>query len=196
MALYCGRKCLVLNVAQLSVNLLPPMEGITYSIPPTPRAITAELFASTSEDILENVLLNYVLDTRQRFPDQMRELPVALQAHFIAFTVDAEVLNGGFNQLMFNSPEIAEAAAEAFELLEMPTAAHIAERAWHLYESALPRLKAAQDAGTVEAFMETYQDRIFDEIDQEYSAAQDDFRAARLVFIRDHRERFFHERVD
>jgi len=61
----------------------------------------------------------------------------------------------------------------------------MAERAWDLYERALPRLNAAQAAGRVEAFMETYQDRIFDVIDQEYSAAQDDFREARLIFIRD-----------
>jgi hypothetical protein len=44
------------------------MEGFTYSVPPTPGAITAELCASTPEDILENVLLDYWLDTRRRFP--------------------------------------------------------------------------------------------------------------------------------
>jgi hypothetical protein len=71
-----------------------------FILPPTPEAITAELFASTSDDILENVLLNYVLDVQQRFPDLLGELPVALQAHYVAFVVDAEVLNGGFNQLM------------------------------------------------------------------------------------------------
>src|SRR5690349_15416669 len=136
------------------------MTPFDWSPPPMPIALTAELFVSTPDDILENVLLNYVLDTQQRFPELVEQLPVALQAHYVAFMVDAEVLNGGFNQLMFNSPEIAKVAAEAFRYLEMPSAADIAERAWKLYENALPGLTAAQKSGTIEAFMETYGEHI------------------------------------
>jgi Domain of unknown function (DUF4375) len=171
------------------------MEPFDWSPPPTPPAVTAELFASTPDDILENVLLNYVLETQQRFPDLVECLPVALQAHYVAFMVDAEVLNGGFNQLMFNSPQIAEVAAEAFRYLRMPVAADMADRAWKLYEKAVPSLKAARQSGTVESFMETYREQLFDELDHQYASAQAAFRGDRLRYIREQPSQFFHSRA-
>src|SRR5262245_7916457 len=108
---------------------MPPFE---FRIPPTPDAITPELLATTSEDILESMLLNYVLAVRRDAPEVAESLPIGLQAHHIAFLVDGEVLNGGFNQLLFNAPEIAEAAPAAFEHLGMREAASLACRAWQL----------------------------------------------------------------
>ena len=49
----------------------------------------------------------------QRSPDTGEDLPSALLAHDIAFVLDCEVLNGGFNQLFFNHPEMADNAGEA-----------------------------------------------------------------------------------
>jgi hypothetical protein len=94
------------------------MTDFDFTVPPTPEAITSDLLAATADDVIENVLLNYVLDVLQHRPDTAEDLPIALQAHYLAFILDCEVLNGGFNQLFFNHPEMADDAAEAFQYLQ------------------------------------------------------------------------------
>jgi len=147
-----------------------------FTPPPTPEAITETLLLTTSDDILESVLLNYVLMLQDRDPQIAADLPSGLQAHYVAFVLDGEVLNGGFNQLLFNSPELAEVAPEALTYLEMPAAAAIAQRAWQLYEEVRPRLEAAAEADTIEAFMATYDESPFGVLDSAYANRESDWR--------------------
>lgn len=159
--------------------------------PTTPNAITSGLLDSTPDDVLEYVLCNYVGALMGR-AEALASLPPGLQAHYIAFTVDAEVLNGGFNQLFFNAPELAKAAPLAFEHLGMHDAAGLATRACELYESIHPRHIAARQAGTMEAFMATYDEQPFEALDAEYASGEDRFRDERLRYVRAHPQEFVH----
>jgi hypothetical protein len=161
--------------------------------PPIPEAITHDLLTTTSDDIVEDVLINHVLHIMEHRPDVLEHLPPALQAHYVAYMVDCEVLNGGFNQLFFNKPAMVEDAAEAFEFLGMDEAASLASRASELYRGVRSRHDAARREGTLEAFARTYDESPFEELDNLYAERQETWRLQRLAYIRAHPEEFVHK---
>lgn len=107
--------------------------------------------------------------------------------------MDAEVLNGGFNQLFFNpTGALVPDAPAAFTEIGIPEAADLVYRALALLGTHASALEAAIETGTIDAFMETYLDQPFSELDSEYGSAQEQFRLARLRFIRDQADAFTH----
>jgi hypothetical protein len=162
---------------------------IDYTPPPKLLRVTPDAIAAIDDGEIESSLIHYVFDHRTSGEAELEaisDLPEALQAWYIAFVVDAEVLNGGFNQLFFNpSGELTPAAPAAFEFMAMPKAAALISRALELLDQHAPALEAAHASGTLEAFMETYLDQPFSVLDEEYCSHEEDFRNARVRFIRD-----------
>lgn len=72
--------------------------------PQASEAIDRTLIESATDGDLEDLFTAYVLRVQSRGPSL--ELPVSLQAHFVARAVEAQVLAGGFNQLLFKAPGI------------------------------------------------------------------------------------------
>jgi hypothetical protein len=165
---------------------------VIYQRPAGPSAITNELIATATDDDLESMLLNYVLDYQKTPRAGPNTLPIGIQVHYVAYIVEGKVLNGGFNQLLFNAPDVAELAQGSFEHMGMNDAAHLAQQAWELFESVRPQLESDRSAGTLDAFMETYDDQPFDALDRAYYQSEQKFRAQRLAYIRLHPEEFVH----
>ena len=168
----------------------------SFAPPPKLERLTPETLASVSDDVIESALVSYVVDLA---PDQVDEpsaldrLPPALRAWYVAFVIDAEVLNGGFNQFFFNSSRIlAPEARDAFVRIGIPEAGELVDRALALLASHEPALEKAQEDGTIDAFMETYLDQPFEELDQQYNEQQERFAEARIRFIRDNARDFTH----
>ena len=162
-----------------------------YSFTPPPKLehITPETLARIPDDVVEFSLIEYVVD--HSLPsdspvDAVAHLSEALRSWYIAFIVDAEVLNGGFNQLFFNpSGQLAPAAPAAFVALGIPEAGVLVQRALDLLEAYSPALEQAQKQGTVEAFADTYLEQPFSELDNQYSLNEDQWRQARIRFVRE-----------
>lgn len=150
----------------------------------------SDLIRSAGDGDLEDRLFQYVLRLRETDPSALRSLPLSLQAHFVAYVVDREVLSGGFNQLLFTAPEIASMAPDAFVHLGMDAAAVIAQDAWHLYDVVRARHDAARLEGTLAAFSATYEPPVFEELDLMYTDSAEEFAAARLVYLRAHPDEF------
>src|SRR5690606_22480419 len=98
--------------------------------PGRPARLDAATLSTLPEDALEQALLNYVLDATAGSglgePEALDGLPVPLRAWYVAFVVDAEVLNGGFNQFFFNpSGVLAGEAPEALRTIGLDRAAEI-----------------------------------------------------------------------
>jgi hypothetical protein len=150
----------------------------------------SDLIPSAGGGDLEDRLFQYVLRLQETDPSALRSLPLSLQAHFVAYVVDREVLSGGFNQLLFTAPEIASMAPDAFVHLGMDAAAVIAQDAWHLYDVVRTRYAAARAEGTFAAFSATYEPPVFEELDLMYADSAEEFRAARIAYLTAHPEEF------
>ena len=157
-----------------------------------PIALTRSLIETTGDDHIEALLVDYVLGLRQRAPNRLDTLPVACQAYFIALTMDGQVLNGGFNQFWFNSPEFAADAAQALEFLELPEAAELARQASTIYETVRLKYDAARELGTVEAFVTTYEGAPFEALDDAYNSREAEWRQGRIRYLRQNTESFVH----
>jgi len=157
-----------------------------------PSPITATLIHATDDSALEGLLFDHVLELQRRSPESLDTLPEAFQAHFIAFLMDSEVLNGGFNQFWFNSPGFAADAPWALQRLELHDAAVLAHEASTLYESVRERHERAREQGGMDAFMATYKDTPFQAVDTAYIARESDWRDGRIAYIRGHVGEFVH----
>jgi len=160
--------------------------------PPKLNHLAPDVLAGISDDLLESALIDYVGERLSEGDDELEAvaaLPSALQHWYIAFLVDAEVLNGGFNQLFFNpTGALAAEAPAAFAKIGIPAAGHLVEQAIRLLEQHAPALEAAAEAGTIEAFIESYIDQPFGQLDRQYAAAEDEWRSARLRYLRSQAE--------
>ena len=140
------------------------------------------------DDDVESALVDYLI----RLPDvdpydreRVGRLPLGLRTWWVAFIVDAEILNGGFNQLFFNpTSALAPLAPEAFDRLGIPAAATIFREAIDLLSAHAPALQRAAKDGTLEAFAATYTDQPFSRLDGIYTEGEATWREARLRWIR------------
>ena len=97
----------------------------------------------------------------------------------------------GFSQLFFNpSGALAAEAPAAIEALGLPEAGALVERALVLLQGHAPALEKAMEAGTVEAFVATYLDQPFAELDSAYAEQSERWADARLRFIRERAAEF------
>jgi hypothetical protein len=163
--------------------------GSALDPPPKLERLSRETIGAIHDDDVEFSLLQYVVD--HNLPSDsavgaIAHLPEALRSWYIAFVVDAEVLNGGFNQFFFNpSGELARDAPQAFATLGLHEAGGLVQRALHLMESHAPALEQARKRGTLEAFAETYLHQPFSELDDLYCSNEEKWRLARIHFVRE-----------
>ncbi len=166
----------------------------SFTPPPKLERLTPESLGAISDDDVEGSLIAYVVERLSTGVDDAEELdrlPDALRTWYVAFVVDAEVLNGGFNQLFFNpSGALAPEAPAAFEALGVPEASALVERALTLLGDHAPALEKAMEAGTAEAFAATYLDQPFEELDNAYAEQSERWAEARLRFIRERAAEF------
>lgn len=87
-----------------------------------------------------------------------------------AVELDAEVINGGFNQYFYNSDgERAELAENTFVKLGAMQVADVVGRAIKQYVANRDKLHSIWN-GTMEGFSYGYKEKLFDTLDEEYYA--------------------------
>ena len=165
------------------------MSEFAFTPPPKLKSLSAAELATVDDGVLESAVIDYVVDHMlgpEEGLDAIANWPSALQTWYAAFVVDAEVLNGGFNQFFFNSSgTLAPAVPSALRELGVDQAADIVEEALALLGQHAPALEAAAEEGTIDAFMETYLDQPFSELDDRYGRLEEALRDARIRFLRD-----------
>ena len=159
-----------------------------FSQPPKLESVSPDALAAVSDDELEYALSAYVADriadAGGKF-DTIERLPPKLLTWYIAYIIDVEVLNGGFNQLFFNpTGQYASEGPSVFDEIGLPEARTIMTEALELLERHAPSLEAAAEEGTLEAFAKTYLDQPFDELDSRYAVKEEVWRLARIRYVR------------
>jgi hypothetical protein len=104
----------------------------------------------------------------------IRALPPGVQAVYATWLVDAEVNNGGFNQFFWNpSGQLGGDALVGYELLGAEEYAAVMRAAIATREIERERMEPFYEAGTMEAFSESYAHTELEEIDQRYYSLGD-----------------------
>ncbi|MCW5557644.1 MAG: DUF4375 domain-containing protein [Verrucomicrobiae bacterium] len=110
--------------------------------------------------------------------------------HFVSI-LDAEVNNGGFNQLFYNNGrEAVVYARKGAELLGLEDLASLIEKALTVEQAQRDKMAAVKKAGTLEAFMKSYEDEAFDEFDDQFVGQAPELEKAMIAFIRSHSPMF------
>ena len=142
------------------------------------RVLTRELLASLATDEIGEAIVHHVAhhvgSAMDRKAQIVRALPAGVQAVYATWLVDAEVCNGGFNQYFYNpSGELAGDALVGYELLGAEDYAAVMRAAIATRETERERMARFYDAGTLEAFSESYSHTELNEIDQRYYSLGD-----------------------
>jgi hypothetical protein len=161
--------------------------------------LTVEILAAIPDEELEQAVLDFVsckLATGKGDPrKKLMSLPPAFRAVYATNALEGEVNNGGFNQFFFNSlAELAPDAVAGFDLMGVPAAARLTERAIEIRKQDEPRLKKLfKGARSIVAFSASYEGNPLGALDKELYALGDELRKARVRFIRENAELFVAE---
>lgn len=110
--------------------------------------------------------------------------------------MDAEVNNGGFNQFFYNPHgHLAGEALAGYELLGAEDYAEVMRAAIATYETERDQLAPFHEAGTLEAFSESYAHTQLGDVDQRYGALGDRIYASWASAIRRHPDLFSQQAI-
>ena len=147
------------------------------------------------DEHLEQAVLDYIflkLDTK---PNQARQvmasLPTGFQVFYVSWLVEAEVMNGGFNQYFWNSSsEFAELTPAALKEIGHPIAAEIVQHALSIAVSEIQGMSKYKRAGTLQAFSESYIHTKLNDLDDPFCKRAEDFPTLRIRYVRAHPQLF------
>jgi len=116
----------------------------------------------------------------------------ARRSVYVAWQLDAEVNNGGFNQFYYNpSGKFYPLVPESLRYVGASLLADLALRANKTYEQQLNRIKKEQD-GTPDGFSKSYKDNPLNEYDDAYYklSRKENLEKLLVDFVRTHKSAF------
>jgi hypothetical protein len=137
-----------------------------------PPELTQQMIDSTPDKRLGDLILAFVTarmpaDADGRDNSWLESLPRGLQLTFASLAVEGELSNGGFNQMFFNGTDsMAEAAIAAFRRYGAFEFAAVIEEALLRASELRPEILRSWRDGSMDDFMASYGDAIFDDLDQ------------------------------
>jgi hypothetical protein len=184
-------------LAALPPDVQETMRSLIANARPQPRIDTLSRPAVTAlarEDIDSAVveLIDRTLSASIDRTKAVQELPRGVQIFYLSFIVEAEVMNGGFNQFFWNSSsEYAELIAPALRELQAPRAAEIFEQAFLVARAEIEKQAKARSIGTLEAFSETYKETRLNEFDEIFCTEAEHFPSLRMQVVQTNEPVFF-----
>jgi hypothetical protein len=164
--------------------------------PPRPRLaeISSASLKSLAGEDLDLAVYDYV-ETRLSGANDRKlallSLPRGLQIFYLSFVIEAEVMNGGFNQFFWNSSaEMAELVAPALRDLQANEAARIFDEALAVAHSEVAATAKFKSKGTLDAFSKSYAETNLTKFDTSFCNWAEKFPLLRANLLRDHEEIF------
>lgn len=158
--------------------------------------LSLEILGSIPDDLLEQAVVDLVLERIGTSPGQdpatvLAGLPGGFRDVYSTWVVEAEVDNGGFNQLFWNAPGwLPKDAAAGFERLGLVELARLVDAGIAIHQQDSARLAALKAEGTLEAFSRSYDERPYAGLDLAFHARGKAVSLARIAYVRSHPERF------
>lgn len=147
------------------------------------------------DEHLEQAILDFIFAKLDAQPGQavrvISSLPTAFQVFYMSWLVEAEVMNGGFNQYFWNSSsEFAAQTPAALKEIGAPVAADLMERAIAVAIAEVPSMRKFKSAGTLQAFSDSYKHTRLNDLDAPFCEVAQGFPALRVRYVREHLQSF------
>ena len=151
--------------------------------------LTVEILKKIPDAKLEEAIMDFIDCHAQRKGvsqyDVIKTLSPGFLAIYTTLQVEAEVVNGGFNQYFFNSSgDFASEAVAGFELIGTPALARLMERAIAINHENQEKNKKLNIPRTLEALSKSYKGNRLNKLDDEFYAQMKDLWKTRVRFIR------------
>ncbi len=151
---------------------------------------TLEDIKSIKDDNLDHAIWDYILknvlkDDWSNDYQKITALPKGFQYVFATMNLENEVHNGGFNQYFYNSSgQFAEEAYLGYLAFGSKKMASIVEGAVKTLFKEMALYKKTKEAGTIEAFIESYEETELGEWDDLFYQYAKDIQKLRVKYIR------------
>jgi Domain of unknown function (DUF4375) len=153
-------------------------------------SLDENVFASVSDVELEDVVIEVFYKKARASGSSplefSRQLTPQWQAFYLVWLVDAQVLNGGFNQLFWNyRPDDLGRAVDALSLLGSPAAARIFAEAKATAVEELKVREVTHDKTSLQSFSQSYKLTNLNRYDKPWAEQQSNLSLLRIKFIRE-----------
>ena len=153
--------------------------------------LNCDIIKTITDDKLEQAIVDFIgLKIKEDWENDVVKVPMlgaGFSAIYFLSNLETEVNNGGFNQMFYNSGKEAVVMAKmGAELLGMSELAAIIATALQIAENESGKMDVVKKVGTLEAFMESYDDISFDAADNAFFELKIDFSKPKAAFIREH----------
>lgn len=126
----------------------------------------------------------------QKEYELIESLPNPCQNVYGCIVTVGEIDNGGFNQYFYNSTsQYIDMAIEGFEALGLKNLGDLLVSAYHTLMENAERLQKYRD-GTLESFMESYKEKVFDKLDKTFYQEEAGFNEKIVAYIRENQSVF------
>ena len=120
----------------------------------------------------------------------IESMPKPCQDVYACCAVVDEINNGGLNQLFFiTAGQFAKMAQDGFAALGNEKLSSVLGAAIEIYQEN-KELLAKYNDGTIESFSKSYNEKLFDELDEEFSQEEPEFDRLLLTYIRNNESAF------
>ena len=152
-------------------------------------AIDSKTLGSIADAEVEFALIDLIYERQAAWRDDeeafLAAQPPGRRALYLTWVVEAEVNNGGFNQYYYNTDgKFAAQAVEAFEYFGATRHAALMKEANSVREAEKAEMAKFKDAGTLEAFSESYEHSKLGPLDDRFYAVGEDLSRLRVARIR------------
>lgn len=159
------------------------------------RELNPQVIASIPDDKLGQAIRDFTaLKIENDWEHDVEKVPAlgpGFSAVYFVSIADAEVNNGGFNQLFWNSGREAVVLAKAgADLMKFRALSRIFEEALQIEEAERSKMAGFKEKESIEALMESYDHVSFDSADEKFSALGRKVEKAIIRFIRKHPDLF------
>ncbi len=153
-------------------------------------------FESIDDKILVQTIFDYMSENvvKEDYENEytnIKNLSEGMQYVWAIWWLEAEVNNGGFNQFFYNSSgQFAEEAYKGCLAIGANKTAEIVNSAVLTLFQEMDLYKKTKEAGTIEAFMDSYKDTKLGQFDDEFYKYEDDISGLLTKYIRNNLEMF------
>ncbi|MEO7045691.1 MAG: DUF4375 domain-containing protein [Ferruginibacter sp.] len=167
---------------------------------PIHSVLTMKILNAVSDEDLEQTIIDNLYakfeadaDYEKQY-ETIQSLSAGRQAVFATWGLEAEVLNGGFNQYFYNftsSGQYVEEARDGFVLIGSNTLADLTQRAMDMMMDNAEYLGKFRD-GTLESFSKSYENNPLNNLDNEFYELvnNEDISQLRINYIKAHKFEF------